>query len=76
MISQIEALFCHSRSKPEGLKMAMVAIAIDLAHDGFGVIILALDKAIVQWCRQKVKEGQSFVSSVAKGRLRALRRLK
>jgi hypothetical protein len=42
--------------------MATVAIAIGLEHAGFGAITLALDKAMAQARRQKVKAGQNFVS--------------
>ena len=45
-----------------------VAIAIPLAQNGFGAIVFALHKPITQPRRQKSKEGQDFISPVAKGR--------
>ncbi len=44
-----------------------IAIAIGLAHDGFGAIVLAFDKAITQARGQEVKERENFVAPVAKG---------
>jgi hypothetical protein len=49
-------------------QMTAIAVAIPLAHQSFGAIILAFHKAIGEARRQKVKEGQNFPSPVAEGR--------
>jgi hypothetical protein len=47
-----------------------IAIAVALAHQRFGAVVVALDKAIGEAHGQKVKEGENFLAPVTKGRQR------
>ena len=57
-------------------QMRAIAIAIALAHDGFGAVVLALHKAIGNTHGQKLEKGEDFVSPVFKGRESFAQRLK
>jgi len=45
----------------------VITVAVTLAHQGFGTIVLAFHKAITQAQRQKVNKGQDFLPPEAYG---------
>ncbi len=49
-------------------EMVAVAVAIALAHQGFGAVVLALEEAIAQTGGQEVKKGENFLPPVTESR--------
>jgi hypothetical protein len=48
--------------------MVPIAIAISLAHDGFGAVVLAFHKAIRKARGEKLEKGENFLPPILEGR--------